>query len=248
MHNNFVDIQITSDEPLAGYFASKFIEAGFKPKIEKMPTGDFIIFGKVRKDAILIERKSPQDFLGSIEGKKDSFGAWEKGRIWNQLERMVETGIPELTVLIEGNPINKRFTVYRKKGFTKNRIWGAMRAIRKYGVGIHIVKDRDDLVDYLIYLMRGQTRPKRPFSLRVSPPNKLSLKDKKLYLLQGLPGVGPKTSSTILSKHGSVMNFFKNLDKSSAIGDKYKAEIKKILNSGRANGKKKAKKSKKRKA
>jgi len=120
VHDILVDIQITSDEPLAGYFASKFIEAGFKPKIVKMETGDFIIFGKKRKNAILIERKSPQDFLGSIEGKKDSFGAWEKGRIWNQLERMVETGIPELTVLVEGNPINKRFTVYRKKGFTKN--------------------------------------------------------------------------------------------------------------------------------
>jgi len=77
VHDILVDIQITSDEPLAGYFASKFIEAGFKPKIEKMETGDFIIFGKKRKNAILIERKSPQDFLGSIEGKKDSFGAWE---------------------------------------------------------------------------------------------------------------------------------------------------------------------------
>jgi len=236
-----VDIQITSDEPLAGYFASLIIEAGFKPKIEKMPTGDFIIFGKGKKDSILIERKSPQDFLGSIEGKKDSFGAWEKGRIWNQLERMVETKIPELLVLIEGNPINKRFTVYRRKGFTKQRIWGAMRAIRRYGVGVHIVKNREELVEYLIYLMKGQSRPKKEYSLRVSPPNKLTLREKKLYLLQGLPGVGPKTSKDILKKHSSLMAFFKNIDKSSAIRKKYKPEIKKILNSKRNSGKKKRK-------
>jgi ERCC4-type nuclease len=226
--NQLTDIQITSDEPKCAMFAAKLIDCGVNPIIQKLPSGDFLIFGKNEKGATLVERKEASDFLHSIEGGKNKLGVSEKGRIWNQLERMKESGCGELLVVIEGNPFNKQLTAYRKNGFSKARIWGAMRAIRKFGVGIQMVKDEDEFIEYLAYISREKGTPKKEFSLRVSAPNTLSLRDKKIYLLEGFPGVGPKTAKEIL-KTQSISDFINNIDRSKAIGSKSKEEIKKIV-------------------
>jgi ERCC4-type nuclease len=223
-----VDIQITSDEPKAAIFAARLIDEGINPKIEKLDSGDFLVFGKNEKDATLIERKAASDFLGSIEGNRDSLGIWEKGRIWNQLERMKESGCGELLVLIEGSPFNKQLSAYRKKGFSKSRIWGAMRAIRKFGVGIQMVKDEDEMIEFLTYIAKNKKTPKKEFALRVSAPNKLSLKDKKIYLLEGFPGIGPKTAKEIL-KGQTILEFLNNLDDCNTISNHVKEDISKIV-------------------
>ena len=217
-------------EKVRKYLISAFIDMGFSPKVERLPAGDFLIFGKTDKDRVLIERKTASDFLGSIEGKKIAPGHWKKGRIWDQIKRMKETKIPELTVLIEGNPFSKRLTAYRKKGFNKNRIWGAMRSIRRRGVGIERTKDLDETIEYVAYIMKQKKGPKKISALRTSPPNSMTLKERKLYVLQGLPGVGPKKSREILKKYKTLKSFFKVAETSSLFGDKTKKELKKILN------------------
>lgn len=224
-----VDVQITSDEPKAAFFATKFIELGINPKIEKMDTGDYLIFGRTEKGATLIERKEASDFLHSVAGKRNKNGVNENGRIWNQLERMKESGCAELIVVIEGNPFNKQLTAYRKNGFSKARIWGAMRGIRKFGVGIQMVKDEDEFIEYIAYLVREKSSPKKEFALRVSAPNSLSPKEKKMYLLEGFPGIGPKKAKEILKQY-TIMEFLDNIDNTDIISGNAKAEIKKIIN------------------
>jgi len=224
-----VDVTIDSRETKAKEFFAGLIDRGVSPQIDKLDTGDFHIFGRTENDSVLIERKTASDFLQSIEGKKIAKGHWEKGRIWDQLKRMKETKIKERVVLIEGNPFNKRLSAYRKKGFTKTRIWGAMRAIRRWGAGIERTKDIEETLDYIAYVAKSKKKPKKPFALRTSPPKSMTLREKKLYFIQGLPGVGPKTAKKIL-KEGSLKKFFVNIHKSSAVGKVAKKEIRKILN------------------
>ena len=224
------DIQITTNEPKKNYFVGTLIDLGYLPKLEILPVSDFVIFGqKDEEDATIAERKTAADFLNSLEGKKDkASGTWERGRLWDQLKRMKESGVKERILIIEGN-ITPRLTAYRKKGFTKTRIWGAYRAIARWGCHIQHTKNIDETIEYLAYLIDQKKKPKKPFALRASPHKSMSLKDRKLYFLQGLPNIGPKTSEEILKRHKSPMTFFENVGISKVIGKKTKEEIKKIL-------------------
>ncbi len=225
-----IDIQITTNEPKKNYFVGALIDLGYHPMLKILPVADFVIFGqKDEEDASIVERKAASDFLNSLEGKKDKIsGTWERGRLWDQLKRMKESKVKDRILIIEGS-ITRKLTAYRKKGFTKNRIWGAYRAIDRWGCHIQHTKNIDETIEYLAYLIEQKKKPKKPFSLRASPHKSMTLKDKRLYLLQGLPGVGPKTSKEILKRHRTVMTFFKNVEKSKAVGKKTKKEIKKIL-------------------
>lgn len=225
-----IDISIDSREPKAGKFTATIIDAGYKPKIETLPTFDFIIYGKTEKDTIGIERKDDSDFLGSVEGNRGQDGVWENGRIWDQLKRMKESGVENRWIVIEGNPFSERLSAYRKKGFDKNRIWGAMEGISKWGCNMMRTHDDDETMEWIIHLIKKQQTPKKTFSLRTSAPHEMTLKEKKLYLLQGLPGVGPKTSAAILKEYDSVLEFFNNVKKSESVGEKCKKDIDKILN------------------
>jgi len=203
---------------------------GYHPKMQFLPAGDFLILGKRREnDSTLIERKTASDFLGSLEGKKDrETGLWEKGRLWDQLERMQDSGVQDRRVIIEGN-ITQRLTAWRKKGFTKLRIWGAYHGISKFNTEIVHTKNMGETIEYLIYLIDKKGKPKSEFALRASANKKMTLEQKRLYLLQGLPNIGPKTARKIRREHKTVMDFFKKIDKSNAVGTKTKKEIKKIL-------------------
>ena len=225
-----IDIQITTNEPKKNYFVGALIDLGYHPMLKILPVADFVIFGqKDEEDASIVERKAASDFLNSLEGKKDKIsGTWERGRLWDQLKRMKESKVKDRILIIEGS-ITRKLTAYRKKGFTKNRIWGAYRSIDRWGCHIQHTKNIDETIEYLAYLIEQKKKPKKPFSLRASPHKSMTLKDKRLYLLQGLPGVGPKTSKEILKRHRTVMTFFKNVEKSKAVGKKTKKEIKKIL-------------------
>jgi len=227
-----IDIGIDTREQHSGFFVAQIIDAGYRPKVEKLPAGDFIIYGRDENDSTLIERKDDSDFLSSLEGKKNSDGTWEKGRLWDQLKRMKETGIKDRWVLIEGNPFSKRLSAYRRKGFNKHRIWGSFIGISKWGTSIIILKNKQETVDFILYLIKKKKNPKKEFTLRSSPPNSMTLREKRLYFLQGLPKIGAKASKEILKYYGSIRKFINGideLDKLSGIGEKTKREIKKIV-------------------
>lgn len=228
-----VDVIIDSREKRADYYVSELIKNGIKPKVEMLNTGDILILGKDReKDSTLCEVKTAKDFLGSLEGKKDKNGIWEKGRIWDQLKRMKESGVEDRRLIIEGNFTSKRLTVYRRKAFTKERIWGSLHGIKNWDTEIVQLRNPEETVRYITYLANKKKRPKRQFTLRASPNKSMSLKEQKLYLLQGLPGVGASTSKEILKKYKTIKNFINKVDTVdtiSGIGKKTKDQIKKVL-------------------
>jgi len=224
------DIAIDSHEKFKDFFIAELIDKGINPKIESLPVGDFLIFGKTEEDATLIERKTASDFLSSLEGKKKG-KIWVKGRLWDQLKRMKESGVKDRWILLEGS-LTSRLTAYRKKGFTKQRVWGALEGIKNWGTGIQRVKNKDESVEWLIYKIEKKRKPKKEFALRASPHKSMTLREKKLYLLEGLPGIGPKTAKAILREFKTIKKFINkvdDVDRISGIGKTIKKEIMKII-------------------
>jgi ERCC4-type nuclease len=184
------------------YFMEELTKRGYTCVIKSLGAGDFLLFGKDEESAILIERKDASDFLGSLEDKKDpSSGINKRGRIWDQIKRMNESPCRKKYILIEGNPFSKRLTAYRKKGFSKNRIWGSMFSIEDNGVHIHKTKNPAETVEWLDFLIKRQGRKKKHYALRVSPPNSMTIEKKKQYILQGFPKVGPKGADLMLDEY-----------------------------------------------
>lgn len=228
-----IDISIDVNEQKKDYFSRQFNKHGVRYRIEPLPVGDFVVYGKDEQDAIIVERKDKKDFLSSVEGNKDPLtGLYKKGRIWDQMKRMSEVECKMKYLLIEGNPFDKRLTVYRKKAFDKNRIWGAMCGVDKYGVHRHQTSDIDETIEWLVYLVKRQNRPKRRFALRVSAPNYMTLEEKKVYLIEGISGIGPSTADNLLEDWGTIYNMIQNVDnlhKTRGVGSKTVESIREVF-------------------
>jgi len=221
-----VDVVIDSREPKAREFQAALLDEGVSSVVEALDAGDFLIYGGKREGAILIERKEAGDFLHSITSEKKN-GTYKTPRIWNQIKRMQETGL-NTYVLIEGDPFNKENRAYFSNGVTTDRIRGSMRGIENWGVKIHRENNTKGTLDWVVFLAKRMKKPKSTFTLRTSPPNTMTLKEKKRYLIEGFPYIGSKKAKKIVNG-GKLINFFKNIDKTTLVTEREREAIKEIL-------------------
>ncbi len=151
-------------------------------EISKIPYGDYII-----NEAITIERKTARDFLISIID----------GRLFNQLSNLKKNCIHPL-LLIEGNPFETdlQFDPMAIKGalVSTQAIWYipivSSESIQETK-NILLMMGRQVETYSDVVPLRGGYRPKR-------------LKSRQLYILQGLPQVGPTVARRLLEHFGSV--------------------------------------------
>ena len=150
----------------------------------KIPYGDYII-----NDVITVERKTAKDFLISIID----------GRLFKQLSNLKKYCTNPI-LLIEGNPYK---TDHK---FDRMAIKGALISAQTiWYVPVIFSRSKEDSRDILLMIsrqietcidvvpLRGGYRPKR-------------LKSKQLYILQGLPQVGPKLAKRLIKHFKSVSN------------------------------------------
>jgi len=227
-----VDIIVDSREKFKEYFVSALIRGGYKCKVEALPVGDFLIFNETPESSYLIERKEANDFLGSLEGSKNEDGSYQSGRLWDQIKRMKESNIGNLRIVVEGDPLKAFGQKFRRKKMSGSRIYGAYEGIYKWGIPIVFVESRYQTTQYLKTIINRMSKKKKEFPLRTSAPHNMSLKEKKLYILQGFPNIGPKASKELLKRYKTLWNLFQNIDNIDdipGIGEKTKEEIIKIL-------------------
>ena len=151
-------------------------------EIGKIPYGDYVI-----NEAITIERKTARDFLISIID----------GRLFNQLSNLKKKCIHPL-LLIEGNPFGTdlQFDPLAIKGalLSTQAIWYipivSSESIQETK-NIFLMMGRQEESSSDVVPLRGGYRPKR-------------LKSRQLYVLQGLPQVGPTVARRLLDHFGSV--------------------------------------------
>ena len=151
-------------------------------EIAKLSYGDYFINGR-----ITVERKTAKDFLKSIID----------GRLFNQLSNLKKFCNHPI-LLIEGNPYET------DHNFDRMAIKGAIVSTQTiWYVPVIFSRTKEDSRDILLMIsrqlgtcidvvpLRGGYRPKR-------------IKSKQLYLLQGLPQVGPKLAKRLILHFKSV--------------------------------------------
>lgn len=212
-------IVIDSRERHKQYFLEKLKAQGLEVKIEKLPAGDFLIFGGEKASSVLIERKTATDFMSSLF----------QNRIFDQLKRMKETETKPL-ILIEGS-----LTAPRKwMKVNVNSICGALASII-WGWQVPIINlpSRSWAVSFLVSLAKRAGGIKKPFAIHSSPAKSMSLREKQGYLLQSLPGIGAKLSEEILSTYTVPFSFFEAVKQNSVsikgLGKKTLREVHAIL-------------------
>ena len=151
-------------------------------EIGQVPYGDYII-----NDAITIERKTAKDFLISIID----------GRLFKQLSNLKKHCSRPL-LLIEGNPYETdlAFDPLAIKGalLSAQAIWYIpviFSSSKEETRDIFLMLGRQEENNLDVVPLRGGYRPKR-------------LKSKQLFLIQGLPQVGPTMAKRLLEDFGSA--------------------------------------------
>ncbi|MBW1717229.1 MAG: hypothetical protein JRF30_10450 [Deltaproteobacteria bacterium] len=153
-------------------------------EVKKVPYGDYII-----NDSITIERKTARDFLVSIID----------GRLFNQLSN-VKKYCTNPILLVEGNPyktdLNFDYMAIKGALVSAEAIWYIPVLFSRTkedtrDIFMMIGRQEETYID--VVPLRGGYRPKR-------------LKSKQLYLLQGLPQVGPMLAKRLIEHFKSVSN------------------------------------------
>lgn len=157
-------------------------EKNIPTEVKKIPHGDYII-----NNWLTIERKTAKDFLVSIISR----------RLFHQLTNLKNhCDCPAL--LIEGNPYKTGFE------FKKNAVKGALLSVQTiWYIPVIFSGSKEDTRDILIMIGRQDDLHAESVSLRGGYRPK-KLKSRQLYILQGLPRVGPVMAKRLMAHFKSI--------------------------------------------
>lgn len=177
------DLKITVDyrETTSG-LTDLLKNSGALVEIATLSYGDYII-----NDTITVERKTAKDFLISIID----------GRLFNQLSNLKKFCNHPI-LLIEGNPYET------EHNFDRMAIKGTLISVQTiWYVPIIFSRTTEDSRDILLMISRqlGTSIDVVPLRKGYRPKR---IKSKQLYLLQGLPQVGPKLAKRLILHFKSV--------------------------------------------
>jgi ERCC4-type nuclease len=165
--------------------AANLLEQKANIKFEKLDIGDYLI------NDICIERKTFADFLSSMINK----------RLLMQLREIKK--YPKPILLIEGF-----YYDYDQHTVHENAIRGMLTSIAtEFQVPIIYTEDEKDTAKFIINLARKPEKPKQPLSTR---PTKTfeTLEERKQFILEGFPKIGPTTAKKLLEKHKKLRKIF----------------------------------------
>jgi len=190
---------------------SRLLKLGVEVKMERLQVGDYQL-----SDRLIVERKSALDFLRSIADK----------RLFNQALEMAEK-FEKRVLIVEGGRL------YSSSGFHPNAVKGALCAMAlNFGISVLQTRTPDETAALLAVMARQEQVGVRGISLR--PKRKApSLSERQEYIVEALPGVGPKLSTALLQRFGTVEKVFaaseQELEQVDLIGPKKAKALREVL-------------------
>ena len=191
--------------------ASEIVHLGLDIEFRELKVADYIV-----KDTA-IERKTVSDFISSMINR----------RLFNQLEELQQyenrlliiEGIYEQELYSDSNEIG---------GINSNAIRGLLLSILlKYKTPIIFAKNYEDTAKFILVLSKKKTKD-IPLNVKKKSLNK---KERMQFIIEGFPGIGPKTSKKLLKKFGTIKNLVNaSEDELKEILGKKSGIFKKILN------------------
>jgi len=165
---------------------SELKKIGFELDIKELKVADYIV------NHVAIERKTVSDFVSSMLNK----------RLFNQLEELQQyknklliiEGIDEQEIYSNDHEIN---------GVHPNAIRGFLLSILlKHKIPILFTKDAEDTAKFISILAR-----KKPTETPLNITKKsLNKKERLQFIIEGFPGIGPKTAKKLLEKFKTIKN------------------------------------------
>lgn len=160
-----------------------------KLEIKPLKIADYII------GDIAVERKTISDFISSMINK----------RLIQQLINMKK--YQKRILILEGD-INE---VYEKNDNLSKAVRGFIISIMtNHETPVIMTKDYKDTSKYLITLAKQQIKPKTEPTFHSKIPE--TLKERKKYVLESFPGIGPKKAKKLLEKFNTLSKVFNSTE------------------------------------
>ncbi len=167
------------------FVASELIHLGLEIEFIELKVGDYIV------NNVAIERKTVSDFISSMINR----------RLVKQLEELQQ--YENKLLLIEGVEEHELYSDDSERGVSSNAIRGFLLSIAlRWKVPIIFTKNAEDSAKF-IYLLAVKKQTES--SLNVTKKS-LDKKEQMQFILEGFPGIGPKTAKKLLEKFGSLKN------------------------------------------
>lgn len=168
--------------------AFELMSMGFEIQFRELKVADYLV------NNVAIERKTVSDFVNSIINK----------RIIRQLEEMQQ--YEDKILLIEGIDEQELYSDdsdEETRMIHPNAIRGfLLSVIIKHKIPIILTKNYEDTARYLAVLAR---KKEKESSLNVTKKS-LNKKERLQFILEGFPGIGPKTAKKLLEKFKTLKN------------------------------------------
>jgi Fanconi anemia group M protein len=157
---------------------------GFEVEFKELKVADYIIKG------VAIERKTISDFISSMINR----------RLINQLEELQQYSSKLL--IIEGIE-EKELYSDNNLGINANSVRGFLISILlKHKVPILLTKNAGDTAKFIEILSK---RKQKETPLNITKKS-LDKKERMQFILEGFPGIGPKSAKKLLSEFKSIKN------------------------------------------
>jgi ERCC4-type nuclease len=178
-------VRIVADdrENAGGVIAELRALAEVSLEVRRLTPGDFIV-----EDRLTVERKTLPDFARSVID----------ARLFKQAAAMAE-GARRSVLILEGTGRGRC-----EDGVSREALQGALITVSVfYGLAVLRARDAAETARLLVYLGRQARRFARGALPRPGyrPKGKRA---RQLFLLQGLPGVGPERAARLLERFGSA--------------------------------------------
>jgi ERCC4-type nuclease len=152
-------------------------------RIERLPVADFVV-----ADRFCVERKTVADFRRSILD----------GRLFRQTSALAQSG-RKAVILLEGDREE-----LEGHGMTRESLQGALISIGAfYGIPVLRCRNIAETAWLIVDLGRQAERVARGGLSRAGYRPK-GRRARQLFILQGLPGIGPDRAARLLDRFGSV--------------------------------------------
>jgi Fanconi anemia group M protein len=161
-------------------------ERDWEVRVSRLSIGDY----RLGKEAV-VERKTARDFAVSIVD----------GRLFRQAARLKTLGL-RTAILVEGSPLETHV------GVDAGAVRGAIVSVSLiWQVPIIFTDAMAETVEILWYMAHQAHRlTVVPAARYGSRPKRL--RRRQLFILQGLPGVGPTRAAELLARFGSLRRVF----------------------------------------
>lgn len=168
------------------FVASELFRLGINVEFRELKVADYLV------NDVAIERKTVSDFISSMINR----------RLLNQLEELQQ--YENKLLIVEGINEQDLYTDSEEKiGVHPNSVRGFLISILlKHKVPIIYTKDASDTAKFISVLAK---RKPKELSLNVSKKS-LNKKERLQFILEGFPGIGPKSAKRLLEKFKTIKN------------------------------------------